>query len=372
VLLFLCESTNVEAPGFTPSEKTVGVMFENIFNETPDNRIMVATFASNIHRIQQIINSAVSHGRKVAVVGRSMQNNVKMASELGYLEVPDNILIDISEVNKYPDGQIAIISTGSQGEPLSALTRMATSEHKQISIKPGDTIIISASSIPGNEKSVSKVINELFKRGAEVIYEGMMDTHVSGHARQEELKLLHSLVRPKFFMPVHGEYRHLALHKDLAVSLGYDKNDVFVSSNGEVLEISTPNNKPQAKFNGTVQAGNVFVDGSGIGDVGNVVIRDRKHLSEDGLIIVTLTVCNETKEILAGPDLTSRGFVYVRESEDLMEEARRAVIKSMDKRKNKMNGDWNYMRNIMKESLREFVWQKTKRSPMILPIITEL
>ena len=372
VLLFLCESTNVEAPGFTPSEKTVGAVFENIFNEKQHSRIMVATFASNIHRIQQIINSAVSHGRKVAVVGRSMQNNVKMASELGYLDVPDNILIDISEIKKYPDEQIAIISTGSQGEPLSALTRMATSEHKQISVKPGDTIIISASSIPGNEKSVSKVINELFKRGAEVIYEGMMDTHVSGHARQEELKLLHSLVRPKYFMPVHGEYRHLVLHKDLAVNLGYNKDDVFVAANGEVLEISTSHNVISAKFNGSVQADNVFVDGSGIGDVGNIVIRDRKHLSEDGLIIVTFAVCDKTKEILAGPEIISRGFVYVKESEELIKEAKRAVKKSLDRRKGKINGDWSYMRGIVKESLREFVWQKTKRSPMILPIITEL
>jgi ribonuclease J len=368
VLLFMCESTNVEMPGYTPSEKTVGIMFENIFNDTPNNRIMVATFASNIHRIQQVINCAASHGRKVAVVGRSMINNVKTASELGYLDIPSHILIDISEINNYPDEQIALITTGSQGEPMSALSRMATSDHRQIAIRQGDKIIISASSIPGNEKSVSKIINELFKRGADVSY----DIHVSGHARQEELKLLHSLVRPKYFMPVHGEYRHMVLHKELAITLGYPKENIFIAENGDVLEITKREGKLEAEINGAVPSGHLFVDGLGIGDVGNVVLRDRKQLSEDGMIIILITVNNTTKEILAGPDIISRGFVYVRESENLIEEARRAIQKSLDRRKNKFNGDWNSMRNVVKESLREFVWQKTKRNPMILPIITEL
>jgi ribonuclease J len=362
----------VEAPGYTPSEKTVGIMFENFFNDAPDNRVMVATFASNIHRIQQVITCAETHGRKVAVIGRSMQNNVKTAHELGYLTIPPNIMIDVSEINNYPDSQIAIITTGSQGEPMSALTRMATSDHKQISIKPGDKIIISASSIPGNEKPVSKIINELFKRGADVIYEGLTDTHVSGHARQEELKLLHSLITPKYFMPVHGEYRHLVLHKEIAATLGYPKENIFVAANGEVLEIGMREGRMEAALNGNVPSGHIFVDGIGIGDVGNVVLRDRKLLSEDGLIIVVITVDVTTHEILSGPEIISRGFVYVRESEDLIGDAKRAVQKSLDKRKTKFNGDWGYMRNIVKESLREFVWQKTKRSPMIMPIITEL
>jgi ribonuclease J len=377
VLLFLCESTNVEIPGYSPSEKTVGEMFENMFNESPNSRIMVATFASNIHRIQQVIDCAHRHRRKVAVIGRSMLNNVKTASELGYLNIPGNIMIDVTEINKYPDEQIVVITTGSQGEPMSALTRMAMSEHKQISVKPGDTIIISASSIPGNEKSVSKIINELFKKGANVIYEGLTDTHVSGHAMQEELKIMHSLIRPKYFMPVHGEYRHLVLHKELAKTLGFPKDNIFTPANGEVLEISATD----AKISTTVPCGAVYVDGLGVGDVGNIVLRDRKHLSEDGLIVVVLTIDSYTGEILWGPEIISRGFVYVRESEDLIEDAKRIALKNYNKqtakidkdnKKEKFGKDNILVKNAVRDALKEFVWQKTKRSPMILPIITEV
>lgn len=368
VLLFLCESTNVESPGYTMSEKAVGVALESIFNDTPNQRIMVATFSSNIHRIQQIIYSAVKHNRKVAVIGRSMLNNVKTASELGYLEMPDNVIIDVSEINNYPDSKVAIITTGSQGEPMSALSRMASSDHRQVAIKPGDKIIISASSIPGNEKPVSRIVNELFKKGAEVIYEGLMDTHVSGHAKQEEIKIMHALIRPKYLMPIHGEYRHLRLHKELAMTMGMAKEDIFVMGIGEVLELG----QDSAKTNGTVTAGQVFVDGIGVGDVGNIVLRDRKHLSEDGLIIVVVSVDGETGEVIAGPDIISRGFVYVRESENLIEEARRVVQKSLDKCEERNIRDWSYMKGTIKDTLKDFVWQKTKRSPMILPIIMDV
>jgi ribonuclease J len=368
VLLFLCDSTNIESPGYTMSERSVGAALESIFRESRTRRIMVATFSSNIHRIQQVVYSAVGHGRKVAVVGRSMSNCVETACDLGYLEIPDNTLIDVSEINNYPDGKIVIITTGSQGEPMSALSRMASSDHRQVAIKPGDKIILSSSSIPGNEKSISRVINELFKKGAEVIYEGLMDTHVSGHAKREELKLMHALTRPKFFMPVHGEYRHLRLHKELAVEMGMNKDDVFVMGNGDVLEV----NQNGAKLNGAVPAGQVFVDGLGVGDVGNIVLRDRKHLSEDGLIIVVVSIDGKTGEVAAGPDIISRGFVYVRESEDLMDEARRIVQKGLDKCAERRTRDWSYMKNTIKEILKEFVWQKTKRSPMILPVIMEI
>lgn len=368
VLLFLCESTNVEHGGYTMSERTVGPIFEEIFEESSEQRIMVATFSSNIHRIQQIVNSAVKHKRKVAVMGRSMTNAVKTASELGYLFIPENVLIEGSELKNYMDDQLVIITTGSQGEPMAALSRMAASEHRQVEIKPGDKIIISASPIPGNEKTISKVINELIKKGADVIYEGLMEIHVSGHAKREELKLLHALVKPKYLIPAHGEYRHLSQHKDLAVSMGMAKENVFIMGIGEVLEI----NDQGAKINGTVPAGQVLVDGLGVGDVGNIVLRDRKHLSQDGLMIVVVSMEKESGVVIAGPDIISRGFVYVRESEDLMDEARRVVCEALYRCESRGNTEWSFIKSNIKEVLREFLWQKTKRSPMILPVIMEV
>jgi len=368
VLLLLCDSTNVSLKGYTMSEKSVGVSFENIFNESRKNRIMVATFSSNIHRVQQVINAAVSHGRKVAFVGRSMVNVVKTATELGYLEIPKNVLIEISEINNYEDSRVAIITTGTQGEPMSALTRMSSSEHRQVEIKPGDKIIISASSIPGNERSISRLVNELFKRGADVIYEGLMETHVSGHARQEEIKLMHALIKPKFFMPVHGEYRHLKQHKELAVSMGMPAEKIFLMHIGDVLEI----NASGAKIATTVPSGQVLIDGLGVGDVGNIVLRDRRILSQDGLIVVIVSVEKETGLIVSGPEIISRGFVYVRESEDLMEETKKAVHKAIFNADPRSLIEWNYLKSIMRDTLKEFVWQKTKRSPMILPVVMEV
>ncbi len=368
VLLLMSDSTNAERKGFTMSEKNVGKVFERIFEETPKNRIMVATFSSNIHRIQQIINAAYMYGRKVAILGRSMVNAVKTASELDYLWVPPRTLIDINEIKNYRDEQLVIITTGSQGENMSALSRIANSEHKQISIKPDDKIIISASAIPGNEKNVIRVINELLKKGADVIYGGIEDIHVSGHARQEELKLMLALTKPKFFMPVHGEYMHLSCHRDLAISMGMDKKDIFVMKLGEVLELS----RNDAKVTGTVPAGQVMVDGLGVGDVGNIVLRDRKHLSEDGLMVVVVSMETETGQIVAGPDIISRGFVYVRESEGLMEGAKDVVLKALQECEEKNITSWNYIKNVIKDTLKNYIWQKTKRSPMILPIIMEV
>ena len=367
VLLFLCESTNVEMKGYTMSERTVGTIFNNIFSETPNGRILIATFSSNIDRIQQIINAAVEHKRKIVVVGRSMLNTVKTASELGYLTIPDGLLIETGEMKNYTDRQIAIITTGSQGEAMSALTRMAFSEHKQINIKPGDKVVISASSIPGNEKSISKVINELMKKGTEVVYEGIAETHVSGHARQEELKMMHALIAPKFLLPIHGEYRHRIHHKNLAVSMGMHKDNVFIMNNGEVLELS----KDSAKINGNVPSGLVMVDGLGVGDVGNIVLRDRKHLSQDGLIIVVVSIDRQAGEIVSGPDLISRGFVYVRESEDLMDKARTTLRQALAKCEESNSMEWSYIKSVIKNTTKDFVWEKTKRSPMILPIIVE-
>ena len=368
VALFLCESTNVAQKGYTLSERSVGFIFEQIFEDSQEQRIMVATFSSNIHRIQQIITSAVKHKRKVAVMGRSMENAVKTASELGYLDIPDGLFIEVSEIKNYTDRQLVIITTGSQGEPMAALSRMAASEHKQVEIKSGDKIIISSSPIPGNEKTVSKVINDLMKKGADVIYEGLMEVHVSGHAKQEEIKLLHALVKPKYLMPIHGEYRHLQTHKDVAVSMGMDKNDVFVMDIGEVLEIS----ETGAKRAGSVPSGQVLVDGLGVGDVGNIVLRDRKHLSQDGLMIVVVTMEKESGLVVAGPDIISRGFVYVRESENLMDEAKNVVRGALSKCEENNITEWSYMKNLIKDTLREYLWQKTKRSPMILPIIMEV
>lgn len=368
VLLLMSDSTNAERKGFTMSEKNVGKVFERIFEETPRNRIMVATFSSNIHRIQQIINAAYMYGRKVAIIGRSMVNAVKTASELDYLWVPPRTLIDINEIKNYRDEQLVIITTGSQGETMSALSRIANSEHKQVSVKPDDKIIISASAIPGNEKNVIRVVNELLKKGADVVYGGIEDIHVSGHARQEELKLMLALTKPKFFMPVHGEYMHLSSHRDLAISMGMDKKNIFVNKLGDVLELS----KNEAKVTGTVPTGQVMVDGLGVGDVGNIVLRDRKHLSEDGLMVVVVSMKEETGQIVAGPDIISRGFVYVRESEGLMDGAREVVMKALQECEEKNITSWNYIKNLIKDTLKNYIWQKTKRSPMILPIIMEV
>ncbi len=368
VLAFLCESTNVEQRGYAMSEKSVGVIFDEIFGETKSGRIMIATFSSNIHRIQQIVNSAVKYQRKLVVVGRSMANNVKTASELGYLFIPDNVYIDVSEMKNYTDEQLVIITTGSQGETMAALSRIALAEHKQVEVKPNDKIIISASPIPGNEKTISKVINDLLRRGAEVIYEGLKEIHVSGHAKQEEIKLMHALIKPTYLIPIHGEYKHLKHHKDLAVSLGMKKENVFVMNIGEVLEIT----KDGAKINGSVSSGAVLVDGLGVGDVGNIVLRDRKHLSQDGLMIVVVSIERESGLIIAGPDIISRGFVYVRESEDLIEEARNVVKNALNDCQEQNISEWSYMKTTIKDTLKSFLWQKTKRSPMILPVIMEV
>lgn len=367
VLLMLADSTNVERPGYTMSESTVGDTFKNIFS-TAKGRIIVATFASNIHRIQQIITAASKYNRKVAVSGRSMENIVGVATELGYLNFEKDILINIDSINKYPNNQLVIITTGSQGEPMSALTRMAASEHRKVNIVEGDMVIISATPIPGNEKLVSKVINQLFKKGAEVIYEALADVHVSGHACQEELKLMHTLVKPKFFMPVHGEYRHLKQHFELALKLGTPEEKMLIMDVGDVVEVS----RDMIRKNGTVPSGHVFVDGLGVGDVGNIVLRDRKHLSQDGILTVVITIEKETGNVIAGPDIISRGFVYVRESEGLMEEAREVVKKSLKICEERHSTDWVTMKSTIKEGLRVFLYEKTKRRPMILPIIMEI
>lgn len=368
VLLLMSDSTNAERKGFTMSEKSVGKVFEKIFEDTPKNRIMVATFSSNIHRIQQVVNAAYMYGRKVAIIGRSMVNAVKTASELDYLSIPPRTLIDIGEIKNYKDEQLVIITTGSQGETMSALTRIAMNEHKQVNVKPEDKIIISASAIPGNEKNVTRVINELLKKGANVIYGDMEEIHVSGHARQEELKLMLALTKPKFFMPVHGEFMHLSCHKDLALSMGLDKNNIFIMKLGEVLEVT----RNEAKVNGTVPAGRVMVDGLGVGDVGNIVLRDRKHLSQDGLMVVVVTMDRESGTIVAGPDIISRGFVYVRVAEDLMDEAKKVVLAALLDCEEKNITSWNYIKGVIKDTLKNFLWQKTKRSPMILPIIMDV
>ncbi|KXG76764.1 ribonuclease J [Thermotalea metallivorans] len=367
VLLLLADSTNVERQGYTMSERTVGATFENIFRNATQ-RIIVATFASNVHRVQQVVNAAHKFNRKVSFSGRSMVNVVNVAMELGYLNVPEDILIDINDINKYPDHEIVIVTTGSQGEPMSALARMATSEHKKLEIQPGDMVILSATPIPGNEKTVARVVNQLFEKGANVIYEALADVHVSGHACQEELKLMHSLIKPQFFIPVHGEYRHLKQHAKLAQSLGMNSENIFTIENGQVVEIS----KEGAKIAGNVTAGNILVDGLGVGDVGNIVLRDRKHLSEDGLMVVVVTITKENGQVIAGPDIISRGFVYVRESEDLMEEAKTVVKNALQTCQVNNVREWASLKSAIKDSLKSFLYEKTKRSPMILPIIMEI
>lgn len=365
VIALMADSTNVERPGYTMSEKTVGEVFDNIFSESENHRIMVATFASHVDRVQQIIDAASKYKRKIVVCGRSMVNVVKTATEIGYLEVPENTIIEINEMNKYNDEDLVVITTGSQGEPMAALSRMATSDHKQIDIKPGDKVIFSSTPIPGNEKTVSRVINELFRKGAEVIFQ---DTHVSGHACQEELKLLHSLVKPKYFIPVHGEYRHLKRHAELAKSMGTDPRNIFILSPGNVLELDTY----CGRLVGNVPADQVLVDGLGVGDVGNIVLRDRKHLSQDGLLVVVVTLQRYTGQVLSGPDIISRGFVYVRESENLMDDARRVVQEALERCEDRKITEWAAIKSIVKDTLRDFLWKKTKRSPMILPIIMEV
>lgn len=367
VLALLADSTNVERPGYTMSESTVGETFENIFRNV-DRRIIVATFASNVHRVQQIINAAYSFNRKVAFSGRSMVNVANAAMELGYLNVPEGMIIDINDLNKYPDNEIVVITTGSQGEPMAALSRMAASEHRKMDIHPGDIVIISATPIPGNEIKVSNVINLLFEKGAEVIYESLADVHVSGHACQEELKLIHSLVKPKYFIPVHGEFRHLRRHAALAESLGMSKENIFVSDNGKVIEIT----KDGAKISGSVDSGNILVDGLGVGDVGNIVLRDRKHLSEDGLMVVVVTISKEDGKVMSGPDIVSRGFVYVRESEDLIDGARLVVREALKKCEDNNVREWATLKSAVKDTLRGYLYEKTKRRPMILPIIMEV
>ncbi|MDK2563256.1 ribonuclease J [Romboutsia sedimentorum] len=367
VLLMLADSTNAERPGSTMSEKTVGAGLDDLFRKATNSRILVATFASNIHRLQQIINTAEKFNRKVAVSGRSMINVVGVATELGYLNIPDNMLIDLNDLSRYEDNEVVLITTGSQGEPMSALARMASSDHKKVEIKSGDLIIISAHPIPGNEKSISKVINCLFEKGAEVVYEDS-EIHVSGHAKQEELKLLHRLVKPKFFMPAHGEYRMLKKHAELAEELGMPSQNIFVNKTGDILEID----RHSAKVVGTIPTGNVLVDGLGVGDVGNIVLRDRKHLSEDGLMIVVVTISKEDGKVLAGPDIISRGFVYVRESEDLMDGAKNVIKQVLKECEDRNIKEWAYLKNNIKENLKEYLYQKTKRNPMILPIIMEV
>ena len=365
VLALMCDSTNAERPGFTASERTVGRTFENIFAEHINNRIIIATFASNVDRVQQIINTACKYGRKVVVEGRSMVTVISTAVSLGYLQLPDNTLISIEEMNNYPDNKLVLVTTGSQGESMAALSRMAANMHKKVVIKPNDIVIFSSHPIPGNEKAVSKVINELSKKGAEVIFQ---DVHVSGHACQEEIKLIYTLVHPKYAIPVHGEYRHLIAQARLAENLGYDKKNIFILTSGDILEL----NEDSAQVIGHAQTGGILVDGLGVGDVGNIVLRDRQHLAEHGILIVVITMGRYSNEVLAGPDIVSRGFVYMKESEDLIDEARDVVRESLDDCIGRNITDWNKIKNNVRDNLSEFLWKRTRRSPMILPIIMEV
>ena len=365
VLALMSDSTNAEKKGFTMSEKTVGRRFDSIFAEHSTKRIIIATFASNVDRVQQVINSAYKSGRKVVIEGRSMVNTISIAQELGYISIPDNTLIDIEQLKNYQDEKTVLITTGSQGESMAALSRMASGTHRKVHIMPGDVVVLSATPIPGNEKAVSKVINELSIRGAEVVFQ---DTHVSGHACQEELKLIYSLVRPKYAIPVHGEYRHLQANARLANELGISMENTFILSSGDVLELDDEN----AKVTDHVQNGAIYVDGLGVGDVGNIVLRDRQHLAEDGILIVVLTLEKYSNQILAGPDIVSRGFVYVRESEMLIEEAKMVVEEALEGCLSRGISDWGKLKNVVKDALNDYLWKKTKRSPMILPIIMEV
>lgn len=365
VLAMMSDSTNAERPGFTMSERTVGKTFDQIFAEHRNTRIIIATFASNVDRVQQIINSAYKYDRKVVVEGRSMVNIISTASELGYLHIPDKTLIEIDQLKNYPDEKTVLITTGSQGESMAALSRMAADIHKKVTIKPGDTVIFSSNPIPGNEKAVSRVINELSQKGADVIFQ---DAHVSGHACQEELKLIYSLLKPKYAIPVHGEFRHLKANAKLAESLGIPKENIFIMQSGDVLALD----EKEAKIVDKVHTGAILVDGLGVGDVGNIVLRDRQHLAEDGILIVVLTLEKRTNQLLAGPDIVSRGFVYVRESESLMEEARQVLQEALEKCLSNRNADWSRIKLVIRDTMNEFIWKRTKRKPMILPIIMDV
>lgn len=367
VLALMADSTNAERPGYTQSEKVVGQTFDDEFRYAK-NRIIVASFSSNVHRIQQVVDSAIRYKRKVAVIGRSMVNVVNISMELGYLKIPEGVLIDIDDSKNYTPDKIVIITTGSQGEPMSALTRMAMSDHKKVDIVPGDTVIISATPIPGNEKLVARTIDHLYKLGADVIYEKSNGVHVSGHASQEEIKMMHNLVRPKFFIPVHGEYRHLIKHAQLATTLGMPRENIVVGENGSIIELT----RNSIGINGRVPSGKVLVDGLGVGDVGNIVLRDRRQLSQDGIMIVVVTIDKNTCTVVSGPDIVSRGFVYVREAEGLMETAKDKVQQALDKCEQSNVSEWSVIKSAVRDSLGRFLYEKTRRRPMILPIIMEI
>lgn len=368
VLCLMSDSTNAERPGFTESERKVGESFETLFRKAGNNRIIVATFSSNIHRVQQIMNVAASLERKVALVGRSLENVVSISAELGYLNIPEGIVIDINMINRYPADKLVIITTGSQGEPMSALTRMAFSDHRKVEIHPNDYVIISATPIPGNEKTVSRVVNELMKLGADVVYEKMYEVHVSGHACQEELKMIMGIVKPKYFIPVHGELKHLRKHAGLALSMGIPKENILIADNGRVAEIS----KKALRCTSTVPAGRVFVDGYGVGDVGSVVLRDRKHLAQDGLVIVAVCIDRESGMIVSGPDVVTRGFVYVKESEELINAAREVAVEAIEAQTDGGYFDWNSIKASIRDEISHLMYERTKRSPMILPVIMEV
>ena len=368
VLCLMSDSTNAERPGFTESERKVGESFETLFRKAGNNRIIVATFSSNIHRVQQIMNVAASLGRKVALVGRSLENVVSISAELGYLNIPEGIVIDINMINRYPADKLVIITTGSQGEPMSALTRMAFSDHRKVEIHPNDYVIISATPIPGNEKTVSRVVNELMKLGADVVYEKMYEVHVSGHACQEELKMIMGIVKPKYFIPVHGELKHLRKHAGLALSMGIPKENILIADNGRVAEIS----KKALRCTSTVPAGRVFVDGYGVGDVGSVVLRDRKHLAQDGLVIVAVCIDRESGMIVSGPDVVTRGFVYVKESEELINAAREVAVEAIEAQTDGGYFDWNSIKASLRDEISHLMYERTKRSPMILPVIMDV
>lgn len=365
VLAMMCDSTNAERPGFTASEKTVGAAFDGIFQDNSDRRLIIATFASNVDRVQQVINTAFRYGRKVAVEGRSMVSIIDTAQSLGYLEIPENTLVDVDEIKNYPDDRTVLITTGSQGESMAALSRMASGIHRKISITPNDTIVFSSKAIPGNEKAVSKVMNELYAKGAQVIFQ---DTHVSGHACQEEIKLLYTLVQPKYCIPVHGEYRHLVAQSNLLKQLGYKSEDIMILTSGEILELD----EKGMEVVGTVPAGAVYVDGLGVGDVGNIVLRDRQQLAGDGILIVVMALESSSSLLLSGPDIVSRGFVYVREADELIDDVRSRALDIIESMPEKSINDWNKLRNTIRDNLGEYIWKKTKRKPMILPIIMEV
>ncbi|MBQ7363116.1 MAG: ribonuclease J [Clostridia bacterium] len=368
VTLLLCESTNAERPGFTPSERTVGSSLERIFEKYCDKRLIIATFSSNVHRVQQIINASAAHKRKVAVLGRSMVNVIGAAAELGYMELPDGVLIDISEIRKYKPEELTLITTGSQGEPMSALYRIAFSEHDKVKLSASDVVVLSSSAIPGNEKFVGKIVNAVVRSGVKVVNDSVEDVHVSGHACSEEIKLLMALLKPKYLMPIHGEYRHLYANKDIGEYMGIPSENIFISEIGKVLEVD----RRGARFAGEVPSGKVLVDGSGVGDIGSVVLRDRRHLAEDGLVVVVATVDTDAGLVVSGPDIVSRGFVYVKESEELMREVKKIAESSIERLLKKRVGDWAHIKGVIRDDLAKFIFAKTKRKPMILPVIMDL